>query len=143
MKLTSPEFSSMQLIPKKFSCQGKSINPALHIQEIPEGTKSLVLIMDDPDAPKKTFVHWVVYNMPILKEIKEDSIPGEEGVNSSGEIGYFPPCPPSGKHRYFFKLYALDSELSLDEGATKEDVERAMEGHIVAQDELIGLYEKS
>ncbi len=143
MEITSPEFGSMQKIPKKFSCQGKSINPTLHIKNIPEKAKSLALIMDDPDAPKQTFVHWVIFNIPFVEEIKEDSIPGLEGVNTAGEIGYFPPCPPSGSHRYYFKLYALDCELSLEEGITKEALLRAMDGHIIEEAELIGTYEKS
>jgi Raf kinase inhibitor-like YbhB/YbcL family protein len=142
MIITSPEFESMGRIPKKFSCQGKSINPTLEIEQIPEEAKVLALIMDDPDAPKKTFVHWVLYNIPICHRIEENSIPGLEGVNTSGEIGYFPPCPPSGSHRYFFKLYALDSELDVEEGVTKEDLLNAMQGHILAEAELVGTYQK-
>lgn len=143
MEISSPEFGSMQKIPKKFSCQGKSINPPLYIHNIPDKAKTLALIMDDPDAPNQTFVHWILFNISLIKEIKEDSAPGVEGVNTAGEIGYFPPCPPSGSHRYFFKLYALDCTLSLEEGATKEALLEAMEGHILKQAELIGLYEKS
>lgn len=143
MKLTSPAFEHNQNIPKKFTCQGEDINPELNISEIPEGAKSLALIMDDPDAPMGTWVHWVVFNIqPAAAQIKENSIPGKQGYNNFGRNDYGGPCPPSGTHRYFFKLYALDTLLNLKEGIKKEDIEKAMDGHILGKAELIGLYKK-
>ena len=142
MQLTSPEFSHNGNIPAKFTCEGQDINPPLEIQDIPKGTKSLSLIMDDPDAPSKVWVHWVVCDMPIVYNIQENSIPGTQGINDSGDIGYGSPCPPTGVHRYFFKLYALDVKLDLTEGLTKKDLEAAMEGHILAKAELVGLYKR-
>ena len=142
MILTSPSFKHNTSIPKKFTCQGDDINPALIIKGIPERAKSLALIMDDPDAPVGTWVHWVVFNIPLVPGIDEGSVPGKQGVNSWGRNDYGGPCPPSGTHRYFFKLYALDTELNLDDGVSKKEVERAIEGHILEQVELIGLYKK-
>jgi len=142
MQLTSPEFNHNGYIPEKFTCEGQDINPPLAIQDIPKGTKSLSLIVDDPDAPAKVWVHWVVCDMPIVYNIQENSIPGTQGINDSGDIGYGSPCPPTGVHRYFFKLYALDVKLDLTEGLTKKDLEAAMEGHILAKAELVGLYKR-
>jgi len=142
MKLISPEFKHNQMIPKKFTCQGQDINPALEITDIPEGAKTLVLISDDPDAPGGTWDHWIVFNISPAAGIKEDSVPGTQGKNSWGRSEYGGPCPPSGTHRYFFKLYALDTMLDLPKGASKAQVERAMEGHILDEAELIGLYKK-
>lgn len=142
MKLTSPAFEHNQFIPREFTCQGSDINPPLVIEEIPEGTKSLALIMDDPDAPMGTWVHWVVYDIPVVSRIEKDSIPGKQGANNFGRRDYGGPCPPSGTHRYFFKLYALDDAPGLSEGAAKSAVEKAIEGHILAQVELVGLYKK-
>jgi len=143
MKISSPDFEDGSMIPKKFTCQGEDINPALKFDNIPKKAKSLALIMDDPDAPNMTFVHWVMYNIPIIDGIKENSSSGSEGANSTKAIGYIGPCPPSGKHRYFFKLYALDSVLDLKKGAAKEDLEKAMRDHIIEKAQLIGLYSKS
>ncbi len=142
MKLTSPEFEHNKFIPAKFSCQGKGINPALFIEGMPKEAKSLALIVDDPDAPGGDFVHWVVYDIPLIEQIKENSIPGKQGVNSLGKLGYVGPCPPTGAHRYFFKIYALDKILNLDEGVSKADLEAAMAAHIIDKTELIGLYQK-
>ncbi len=142
MKLTSPEFKNNEHIPKRFTCQGDDINPELTIEGIPEGAKSLALIMDDPDAPMGTWVHWVVYNIPIASKIEEDSIPGEQLINDFGRKDYGGPCPPSGTHRYFFKIYALDEELDLEVGVKKEALEKAIEGHILEKAELKGLYKK-
>ena len=143
MKLTSPAFEHNQMIPKKYTCQGEDINPLLVINDIPEGAVSLSLINDDPDAPGGTWDHWIIWNITPAGDIKEDSAPGTQGKNSWGRNDYGGPCPPSGTHRYFFKLYALDSELELKEGATKTELETAMDGHILEQSELIGLYQKS
>ena len=142
MRLTSPEFEQNSMIPAKFTCDGEDINPALNIEEIPQETKSLALIVDDPDAPMGTWVHWVVFNIPVTSQIQEHSVPGRQGLNDFRKKDYGGPCPPSGTHRYFFKLYALDIELDLEEGVRKRDVEEAMEGHILAQAELIGLYKR-
>lgn len=142
MKLTSPAFNHNESIPKKYTCQGEDINPPLNIDGVPDGTKSLALIIDDPDAPMKTWVHWVVFNIPVQNKIDENSIPGKQGYNDFGKNDYGGPCPPSGTHRYFHKLYALDTVLNLNEGITKKELELAMQGHILAKTELIGLYKK-
>jgi len=142
MKLSSPDFQPNQMMPSQFTCQGQDINPVLDIADIPDGTKSLVLIMDDPDAPMGTWVHWVVYDMVPQPQIKQGEVPGVQGINSFRRLDYGGPCPPSGTHRYFFKLYALDRMLGLPEGVTKKDVIQAMEGHILDQADLVGLYKK-
>lgn len=140
MKLTSFDFKPNEMIPRKFTCDAEDVNPALRIEDIPENAKSLALIVDDPDAPGKTWVHWVVFDIPIMSVIAEHTVPGKQGRNDFGKKEYGGPCPPSGQHRYFFKLYALDEELKLSEGISKQDLLRAMEGHILEQAELIGLY---
>jgi len=142
MKLTSPAFKPNGMIPEEYTCDSKDISPALNIEDIPENTKSLALVVDDPDAPGRTFVHWVVYDMPVVSEIKKDDIPGKQGLNDFDKKDYGGPCPPNGKHRYFFKAYALDEKLDLEEGATKNELQSAMEGHILDSAELIGLYER-
>ncbi|MFC1699590.1 YbhB/YbcL family Raf kinase inhibitor-like protein [Candidatus Omnitrophota bacterium] len=142
MRLRSKEFEHNQLMPDKFTCSGQDINPALVIEELPQGAKSLALIVDDPDAPMGTWVHWVLFNIPVGSQIDEDSIPGVEGSNDFGRNSYGGPCPPSGTHRYFFKIYALDSELDLPVGSSKLALEQAMQGHILDQSELIGLYKR-
>jgi len=142
MNIKSPEFENNTLIPKKFTCQGEDINPALTIEGIPEEAKSLALIVDDPDAPMGMWVHWVVFDIPIVSSMEENSIPGKQGGNDFGRKDYGGPCPPSGTHRYFFKVYALDIELNLKEGISKKDLEAAMEGHILGKAELVGLYKK-
>ena len=122
-KLTiSSVFSNNETIPKKYTCDGDDINPELAIKGVPEEAKSLVLIMDDPDAPVGTWDHWIVFNIPVTAKIEENSIPGTEGVNSFRRQSYGGPCPPSGTHRYFFKFYALDTELDLGSNAKKSDV---------------------
>jgi len=143
MKLTSTEFSHNEPIPRKFTCQGEDISPELIVEEIPETAKSLALIVDDPDAPGKTFDHWIVYDIPIhIHTIEEGAAPGTQGVNSYGKAGYSGPCPPSGRHRYFFKIYALDDRLGLPEGLGKPELEKAMEKHVLDQAELIGIYSR-
>ncbi len=143
MRLKSPEFEHNEMIPSKFTCDGIDVNPTLIIEDIPQEAKSLTLIVDDPDAPMGTWVHWVVFNIEVTTQIDEDSIPGIQGMNDFRKLDYGGPCPPSGTHRYFFRLYALNSELALEEGIRKADLERAMEEHILAQTELIGLYSRS
>jgi hypothetical protein len=145
MKIESPVFENQEEIPSKYTCDGQDINPPLEFSEIPERTKSLALIMDDPDAPMGTWVHWILWNIsPERREISENSLPpgAIEGKNSWGRIGYGGPCPPSGSHRYFFKLYALDTQLELSSQADKAELEKAMEGHILEKAELIGLYSR-
>lgn len=145
MKLTSSAFENNQLIPAKYTCDGEDINPPLQIEEIPEGAESLVLIVDDPDAPMGTWVHWVVWNIdPAISLIEEGKVPkgGVEGLNDFGKHSYGGPCPPSGTHHYYFKLYSLDTRLELDSSSRKQDVEKAMEGHILDWAELIGLYQR-
>ncbi len=143
MKITSPVFGHNQTIPQKYTCQGEDINPSLVIDGIPEGTKSLALIIDDPDAPMGTWVHWVVFNIPVTYEIGENTIPGTQGYNDFGKNDYGGPCPPEGTHRYFHKIYALDTLLNLKEGSSKKVLEKAMHGHILDKAELAGLYKKT
>ncbi len=143
MKITSPDFENNNFIPGKFTCDGENINPGLIIEGIPEGAKTLALIVDDPDAPSGMWVHWVVYDIPVAGSIiGENTVPGEQGTTSSGKQAYGGPCPPSGTHRYFFKVYALDTALNLKEGVKKSDVEKAMQGHILEESELMGLYKR-
>ena len=145
LKLTSSAFQHNGAIPDKYTCKGEDVNPPLAIENIPNGTKSLVLIVDDPDAPMGTWVHWVVWNIaPSTSDIAENSVPAGAvlGSNDFGRLDYGGPCPPSGTHRYFFKLYALDMMLELEEGATKGEVEQTMEGHVLAQTSLMGTYSK-
>ena len=149
LELKTTAFAPGGSIPKKFTCDGPDISPALAWTDPPAGTQSFALIMDDPDAPVGTWVHWVLYDLPAgARELAENFPKSEEaasgarqGRNDFRKIGYGGPCPPPGPaHRYFFKLYALDAKLNLKAGATKPDVERAMKGHILAQAELIGRY---
>ena len=142
MKLSSPSFQDHGMIPKKFTCQGEDVNPELTIDKSPENTQSLVLIVDDPDAPMGTWVHLVVYDIPRIPMIPEHSMPGKQGINSSRKKDYGGPCPPSGTHRYFFKIYALDQTLNLPEGKDARAVNKAMDGHILDKAQLIGLYKK-
>jgi len=140
LTIKSPVFDNNKSIPSKYTCDGDDVNPPLIIEGIPEGTKSLVLIVDDPDAPMGTWDHWIVWNIPLTNKIEENSVPGTEGLNDFRRHSYGGPCPPSGTHRYFFKVYALDTKLNLDSNSRKKDIEKAMKGHILAQGELIGLY---
>ena len=146
MKLTSPAFENGGNIPKKYTCDGEGVSPSLIISDILQDTLSLALIMDDPDASVPGgFVHWVIFNLdPKTKEIRENSKPesGTEGTNSGKKTGYMGPCPPSGTHHYQFKLYALDTTLDLSSSAKKQDIEKAMEGHILDQTLLVGLYQR-
>lgn len=143
MKITSPAFENRQQIPIKYTCNGENINPPLEFSEVPAEAKSLVLIIDDPDAPMGTWVHWVVYNInPDATVVKENSLPdgGVEGMTSFGKPGYGGPCPPSGTHRYFFKLYALNKVLSFKELPDKETVLKNITDSIITQSEFVGLY---
>jgi Raf kinase inhibitor-like YbhB/YbcL family protein len=143
LSIKSPAFEHGKLIPKKYTCDGQDINPPLTIEGIPKEAKTLVLAVDDPDAPSGTFDHWIVWNIPAsASKIGENTVPGTEGMNSARQQGYMGPCPPWGTHRYFFKVYALDTELSLGASSRKKDVEKALQGHILAKGELVGLYRR-
>ena len=142
LTVTSPAFENSGFIPAKYTCDGDDMNPPLNIKDIPEGTKGLVLIVDDPDAPAGTWDHWVVWNIPVMERIEENSVQGVEGLNSFQRHSYGGPCPPSGTHRYFFKVYALDIKLDLNPNSRKKDIERAMKGHILAKGEVVGLYKR-
>lgn len=145
LKISSPVFENNGYIPAKYTCDGRDINPSLLIENVPANSKSLALIVDDPDAPRGTWVHWVLWNIDSkTKQIKENSIPvgAKQGLNDFRKHTYGGPCPPSGTHRYFFKLYALDTLLNLDSNATKANLEDAMKGHIIEQTQIIGLYKR-
>ncbi|MBI3954672.1 YbhB/YbcL family Raf kinase inhibitor-like protein [Candidatus Collierbacteria bacterium] len=143
MKIESSAFKQGEAIPVKYSCDGDDVNPPLLISEVPPGTVSLILLVEDPDAPSKTFVHWLVFNIdPSLKQINENSVPegANLGTNDFGSKNYGGPCPPSGKHRYFFKLFAIDIVLDLDSGASKETVLTLIRDHTLGYAELMGVY---
>ena len=140
LKIMSSAFKYNERIPAKYTCDGIDVNPPLKFRNIPTGTKSLALIVDDPDAPMGTWIHWIVWNMPPTEEIDEDTVPGIEGINDFNKNSYGGPCPPSGVHRYFFKIFALNAMLDLNSNARKRDLEEAMKGKIISEGELIGLY---
>ena len=145
MRLTSPAFQHNGTIPSKYTCDGLDVNPPLQISDVPSEAKSLALIADDPDAPTGIWTHWLVWNInPHIVEIEEDSVPegAVEGNTNFGNPGYGGPCPPSGEHRYYFKLYALDSPLGLQEGATRDELEASMEHHIIDETELAARYSR-
>jgi hypothetical protein len=139
----SSVFDDNGTIPALYSCQGRQINPPLSIRNIPNGTQSMVLIMDDPDAPVGTWTQWLVFNIPPISGILPDSIPGIEGTNSFGDTSYHGPCPLSGVDRYFFRIYALDKNLTLTSKATRNVVEDAMDNHILGTGYLFGVYSSS
>lgn len=144
-RLSSSAFQNNTFIPSKYTCDGNDINPPLVIENVPAGARSLALIVDDPDAPMGTWVHWLVWNIaPGTAGIKENDVPkgASLGLNDFRKQPYGGPCPPSGTHRYFFKLYALDAVLNLPPGAKKTEIEKAMKGHIISQSQLIGLYKR-
>jgi Raf kinase inhibitor-like YbhB/YbcL family protein len=143
LSVTSPAFKNGERIPSVYTCQGRGINPELIIRDIPRHTKSLVVLVEDPDAPHGTVDHWVMWNVPPERIIHENSSPGRPGKNTRGQNGYMGPCPPTGSHRYFFKVFALDTMLDLPEGADKKQVNAAMKGHVVTTGTLMGLYSKS
>jgi Raf kinase inhibitor-like YbhB/YbcL family protein len=143
MQLQSPSFENNGPIPERFSCEGDSVNPALNIENVPAAAKSLALIIEDIDAPGGSFIHWAVFDIPpTIGVIEENSIPGKQCVNSAKHKGYAGPCPPSGTHRYIFRLYALDTVIGLAEGARLAAVKMATQGHVIAETELTGLYKK-
>jgi Raf kinase inhibitor-like YbhB/YbcL family protein len=148
LKLTSAAFKERQAIPRQCTCDGVNVSPPLEWSGVPKNAKTIAIIADDPDASGGTWVHWVLYNLPAENIGLVENLPatenlkagGFQGKNDFGKIGYGGPCPPSGTHRYFFKIYAVDAELPLPAGATKPEVEKAMQGHIVAQGQLMGTY---
>lgn len=145
LTIASPAFKHKEAVPVKYTCDGEDVNPPLVIDNVPAGAKSLALIVDDPDAPRGTWVHWVVWGMdPKTREIEEKAVPAgaKQGTNDFRKRNYGGPCPPSGTHRYFFKLYALDIAPELGPDTTKAALEKAMTGHILAQAEIIGLYKR-
>lgn len=151
MKLTSSAFTEGGMIPKKYTCDGDDFSPPLAWSDVPAGARSLALIADDPDAPVGTWVHWVAFNLPsggggLPAGIRaEKQLPGGgiQGTNSWRRIGYGGPCPPGGTHRYFFKLYALDSRLSLGNNAAAKDLQAAMKGHVLAEAQTMGRYQRA
>ncbi len=150
ISLKSPSFKEGEMIPQRFTCDGEDISPELMWESIPEGYQTLAIVCDDPDAPMGTWVHWIIYNIPPgLTGLKEGIPPDEslpdgtkQGKNSWRRIGYGGPCPPGGTHRYFFKIYSLDTRLDLDPGVSKSQLIRAMEGHTLAQGQLMGRYHR-
>lgn len=141
--VSSAAFENNGLIPSKYTCDGLNINPPLDLDHIPGDAKCLVLIVDDPDAPAKTWVHWIAWNIPVTSHLKENTISGVEGYNDFKKHHYGGPCPPAGLHRYFFKVYALTSLLDLPDSADKFALEKAMSGYITGFGEMIGLYQRS
>lgn len=150
MKIRSSAFNDGERIPKKYTCDGEDISPPLTWEDVPEETVTLAIIADDPDAPSKTWTHWLIFDIPPelnglpegVEKIGELENGIMQGFNDFGRIGYGGPCPPFGVHRYYFKLYALDTSLNLEPGTSKEELLRAMEGHIIEKTELIGLYSR-
>ncbi len=151
IQITSTAFAEGQPIPQKYTCAGPDVSPPLQWTNAPAGAKSLALIADDPDAPMGTWVHWVIYNLPPATTALAENMPqspeltdgAKQGINDFRQTGYGGPCPPSGQpHRYFFKVYALDVTLNLKSGATKEELLKAMEGHVLAKGQLMGTYQR-
>lgn len=150
MQVASPAFDHQTSIPIKYTCRGRDVSPPLEWSDVPAGVKSYALIVDDPDAPMGTWVHWVVFNIPAsTRSLSENVPPGPrledgsiQGVGSAGRNGYQGPCPPSGRHRYYFKIYALDTALDLPQSANKNAVVAAMQGHVLAQGQLMGYFSK-
>ena len=150
LDVTSTAFEEGGAIPSRYTCDGLDVSPPLSWSSVPEDTQSLVLIADDPDAPGATFVHWVIYNLPPDTRRLPEDVPNREtlpsgaaqGINGAGRVGYMGPCPPSGTHRYFFKIHALDTGLDLRGDATKQTLSGAMEGHVLAEGRLMGTYRR-
>jgi Raf kinase inhibitor-like YbhB/YbcL family protein len=150
MKLTCSAFEADGMIPKKYTCDGQDISPPLTWSDVPAGAKSLALIADDPDAPMGTWVHWVAWNIPVTPRSLEENVPKREtlpngtkqGTSDFRRVGYGGPCPPSGTHRYFFRLYALDTTFNLPSSTTKKDLEKAMQSHVLGQAEVMGKYSR-
>ncbi|HVM86977.1 MAG TPA: YbhB/YbcL family Raf kinase inhibitor-like protein [Puia sp.] len=142
LKVSSSAFNNNHVIPGKYTCDGENVNPPLSIEQIPANAKSLAIVVDDPDAPAGTWVHWLMWNIPLTYHIKENEASGIQGMNDFSRQNYGGPCPPNGTHRYFFKIYVLDNLLRLPVTSRKEQLEKVMNGHIIAYGELIGLYSR-
>lgn len=151
ISISTDAFKEGETIPAEYACDGKDVSPLLSWKGVPAATKSIALVMDDPDAPGGTFVHWVIFNIPAAAQKMTKGVPKNEtladgshqGINDFGKVGYKGPCPPPGKpHRYYFKIYALDTVLNLQPGASKQQLENAMKGHILAYGELMGKYKR-
>ena len=145
LKVTSPAFENNKTIPSKYGCDGVNVNPAIQIDDVPSGAKSLALLFDDKDAPRKTYVHWILWNLdPSTKEIKGNSVPegAVQGLNDFKKNTYGGPCPPTRPHKYALIVYALEVPLNLDPKSGKAELEKAMEGHIIAQGQLMGVYKR-
>ena len=150
LKVSSRAFQDGGMIPREYTCDGANVSPPLSWDFAPDGTKSFALIADDPDAPGKTWVHWVVFNLAANTRELPASLPAQDAITSGGrqgttdfrKSGYGGPCPPTGAHRYYFKLYALDTELALDSSATKDQLLKAMEGNVLAEGQLMGKYQR-
>jgi hypothetical protein len=146
LKISSPAFENGGEIPKKYTCDGGNVNPPLKIESAPSNTKSLALVFDDIDSPRRTYVHWILWNIgPIMNEIKENSVPegAVQGMNDFKRRYYGGPCPPGRAHKYVFRIYALDTLLNLNHNSTKKDLEKAMEGHIISRAQLMGIYKRN
>ncbi|HPA83664.1 MAG TPA: YbhB/YbcL family Raf kinase inhibitor-like protein [Deltaproteobacteria bacterium] len=150
MKVTSQAFADGEMIPAKYTCNGENVSPPIAWQRVPEGTRSITIIAEDPDAPMGNWVHWVYYDIPPEISGLPEDIPAEEkpgpggtqGINDALTIGYIGPCPPSGIHRYYFRIYAVDTELDLPPGANSQEVLQAMEGHLLGMGELMGRFRR-
>ena len=150
IKVKSTAFKDGELIPSKYTCDGVNVSPPLSWSSLPANAKTVAMIVDDPDAPGKTWVHWVIYDLPTSMNSLAENVPkeeklvagGKQGTNDFRKIGYGGPCPPSGTHRYYFKIYALDAATSLAPAATSDQLSKAMEGHVVAQGQLMGRYKR-
>jgi Raf kinase inhibitor-like YbhB/YbcL family protein len=143
MKLTSPDIRPGDYMHSKYTCQSRNISPALEFVNVPDKAKSLAIVVHDPDAPSGDWVHWVVFNIPADQfEIFEGIAPGVEGVNDFGKASWGGPCPPSGVHHYVFDAFALDKELDLKKGATRAELDKAMEGHVLDKTDFVAMYEK-
>jgi Raf kinase inhibitor-like YbhB/YbcL family protein len=149
--LTSTAFRHQQAIPSRHTCDGDDVSPALAWTGVPDGAKTLALVCDDPDAPRRTFVHWVLFGLPAAEEALPEGVPtagrldsgARQGKNSAGKTGYMGPCPPSGTHRYFFTLYAVDEVPELPADASKEQLLAAIRGHVLAESQLMGTYARA
>ena len=143
MEISCPVFRNNDLIPEQYTCDGINISPPLRIGHIPEGTKSLAIIVEDPDAPSKTWIHWLMWNIPVMEEIGEGEVPGVEGLNDFNLHQYGGPCPPSGTHRYHFKVFAIDTILELPAHTNARELEKAMQDHILTSGQLTGKYKRA
>ena len=142
LQVTSPAFTNNGYIPKKYSCEGESISPALQVTAIPAGAVGLAVIVEDPDAPQGTVTHWIAWNLDVSGKIAEKTAQGVQGKNTKGKNGYMGPCPPDGVHHYHFTVYALDAKIDLPADSDEKQLKKAMEGHILGSGELVGLYTK-